>query len=276
MKLIRSKPNSERFLIVHHMEKIHPKHPVEDISKLIFEQLTEAERYVQAGRFEGQERVSAIHWGQHRATNDFAEYGNIVIAGLLFLRQPDYVALKRIALGARPEDETEITKQHVAQFRLGEHRQNLLQALCRIRVRKCKGAKCQAASAYIIAPANSGITSVIFDTFPGVSHIQSWGPEDAPAALTAVQAAALAYLRKWAKDLPHDPRIRCAPVFKALGYSDGSNFKRDVRLSPIFNEMLEEIGIKEDRSRKNATAWVIYDRDLVPEKSAKEYGFATA
>ncbi|SFV33991.1 hypothetical protein [Hyphomicrobium facile] len=261
VKLIQSKPG-ERFLILHYKAKDHPTHPVVDFREVVQEKLP-AEDHC---------RVRFLTWGKHRATNEFAEFENIVIFGLLNLRKSTLSALQRIGMGVRPED-GEVAS--IAEFRLGEHNHNLLQAMCRIRVRKAQGNRCPQASAYIIAHPSSGIGKLLPEVFPGIPKVEAWGKQaDREIALSPIQKKVYDHLHDWAKRDPGGQAIRYAKVMKAFGISDGSYFKRAVRLSAEFNAALEQIGIHEDRSRgKNTTAWSIFDRSLIPQPTFQDFGF---
>jgi len=261
VKLIRSKPE-ERFLVLHYKAKDHPTHPVVDFSEVIQEQLSTAE----------QERVRSLTWGKHRATNEFADFENIVVFGLLNFPRPTLAALQRIGMGVRPEDGVVAS---VADFRLGEHMHNLLQALCRIRVRKAQDGGCPPASAYLVAHPNSGIGKLLSEVFPGIAKVQPWGkPSETMPSLTPLQGQVLEHLRECALLHPEMFPVRFARVMEKVGVSDGSYLKRAVRLSPEFNAALEEIGIQEDRTRgRNATSWRIFDPSLVPEPTAEDFSF---
>ncbi|MDD2705992.1 MAG: hypothetical protein PHU07_11770 [Acidocella sp.] len=56
----------------------------------------------------------------------------------------------------------------------GEYAHNIVQALCRGRVRKLDGDQCQPMNAYIIAAPQTGIAKPLPATFPGCT-VQDWG-----------------------------------------------------------------------------------------------------
>jgi hypothetical protein len=45
-------------------------------------------------------RVKFLHWGNHHATNDYADVPNVILAGTLFYRPSYYEALTRLAADA--------------------------------------------------------------------------------------------------------------------------------------------------------------------------------
>lgn len=263
VKLVQSKP-SEQFLILHFKAKDHPTHPVVDFAGVVTEKLQDTQC----------DRVKFLTWGKHRATNEFADFENIVVFGLLNLPRATLAALQRIGMGIRPED-GEVAS--VADFRLGEHKHNLLQALCRIRVRKAQGAGCPPASAYIIAHPNSGIRSLLKDVFPGIGDVETWGKHSEDNhALTPLQTETLEYLRRCVVLKPECFPKRFSRVMRSVGVTDGSHFKRAVRSSIEFNTALDLIGIREDRSTScNATSWCIFDWDRLPQPIARDFDFST-
>ena len=87
--------------------------------------------------------VCIITWGQHMACNHYREFPNVILAGTLFMRESHDIALTHLAQGRametgfRPLDEIRATHD-------GELRHNILQALCRGRVRQLDGDRCGA------------------------------------------------------------------------------------------------------------------------------------
>jgi hypothetical protein len=82
---INSKPDKE-WLVVHHKDGIGIDF-VPELQKRITD---------------NPERVHCIHWGEHQATNDYADVPNVILAGTLFYRPGYYEALTRLAADKRP------------------------------------------------------------------------------------------------------------------------------------------------------------------------------
>ena len=120
-------------------------------------------------------RVQFITWGNHMASNAFAEVPNVVLAGTLFMRPSHYVATTHLAQGLQvaqglaPADD-------VRSVTIGEHANLVLQAICRGRVRKSDGARCQPMRAYVIASPRSGIRAALPAIFPGC-QVVTWRGE---------------------------------------------------------------------------------------------------
>ena len=117
-------------------------------------------------------KVRTVTWGNHMATNDYADVPNVILAGTLFMRPSFYTALTHLARdaslvpGLAAVDAIERTV-------VGEHANLVLQAICRGRVRKSDGSKCQPMSAYVIATSHSGIPDSLPTIFPGAT-IKAW------------------------------------------------------------------------------------------------------
>ena len=156
---ILTKP-TERWLVVVHK----PGGKVRDVDKAI-------RRYLPANIGEN---VATITWGSHMATNAHADVPNVILAGTLFMRDSFYTALtnmaqdRNVALGLANSAE-------VAETMKGEHANLVLQAICRGRVRKSNGNRCQPMTAYVIASPRSGIPKDLTTIFPGCSVVP-WNP----------------------------------------------------------------------------------------------------
>lgn len=119
--------------------------------------------------------VSFISWGQHMATNEYADVGNLILAGTLFMRKSHYVGLTHLSQD-RPTNPGFATPVEVMNTERGEHANLILQAVCRGSVRKSDGSKCHPMNAYIIAASQSGISEALPNIFPSCD-IRQWLPE---------------------------------------------------------------------------------------------------
>src|SRR5262249_3963458 len=140
------------------------------------------------------ENVSFLTWGNHSATNEFAEVPNIILAGTLFYPDSGYEALKRLASGRRAAD-GEVTADEMHETKLGEHAHLILQALCRGSLRKCDGEHCHKAEAWIIAAKASGIRGHLPRIFPGCV-VKTWRP--IPRGMEGLCASVFDYVKTWA------------------------------------------------------------------------------
>ncbi len=126
--------------------------------------------------------LAAITWGQHMATNAFADVPNVILAGTLFMRDSYYTALAHLAKRRHVKTGL-VSRPEVEMVMRGEHAHMILQALCRGRVRKSDGAKCLPMDAYVIASSKSRIGTDITRIFPGC-RVVPWRPvKKEPAGL---------------------------------------------------------------------------------------------
>jgi hypothetical protein len=189
------------------------------------------------------ERVSFLHWGIHRASNEFCDVPNIILAGTQFLPTSSYEGIGRAARGILPS-EGEITKELQRQIELGELGDRVLQAACRGVVRKALGDKCPPCNVYIIASAGSGLRELLPTIFPGCG-IETWEP--APPRLRGKPAKALKFMKEWFADHPGE-LLSVTLVMEAIDESSRANFNKNIRKHPAFKLNLGKEGICEERS----------------------------
>ncbi len=122
-------------------------------------------------------RVAVRTWGNHMATNEFRDYGNVILGGTLFMPNCHYLALTHLAQDRPPEAHGFADTEAVLRTTHGEHRNLILQAACRGRVRQSNGLYCLPMNLYIIAAPGSAIptTENIHTMFPGAA-IKRWAP----------------------------------------------------------------------------------------------------
>jgi hypothetical protein len=163
-----------------------------------------------------QERVSFLHWGIHRASNEFCDVPNIILAGTQFLPPSSYEGIGRAACGLLPS-EGEMTQERQHQIELGELADRVLQAACRGIVRKAVGDECPPCNVYIIASAGSGLRKLLPTIFPRCG-IETWEP--APPRLRGKPAKALKFMKEWFADHP-DKLLTVALVMEAIDEQPG-------------------------------------------------------
>lgn len=206
-----------------------------------------------------QENVSFITWGNHAATNAYADVPNIVLAGTLFYRGSFYEALKRLASG-RKATAGEVTKEEVRETELGEHAHLILQALCRGAVRRCDGEHCHPAEAWVIASVRSGIPDALPSIFPGCQVVR-WSP--IPRKLKGHALAVCAYLEAWATSARVGDVMPFRQIQRALGI-DARTFRDEVRrVTPLLVE-LGALGI-EEHGKRNMTGYRLVSRSAAVE-----------
>lgn len=234
---IKTKPN-ERWLVVLHKES----RKVGNIADAIRRQLPAVVA----------DNVATITWGQHMATNAYADVPNVILAGTLFMRESFYVALTHLAQD-RPIASGFIARDAVVRTMRGEHANLVLQAVCRGRVRKSDGAKCKAMSAFIIASPKSGIPNDIPSIFPGC-RVVDWNAKETAArgyqrAVAYIQSA-LASGETW---------VAQRTVAAALKM-DPRNFRKRVLRRPEFQAALAGLQLVTARGPKGAVGF----RPLLP------------
>jgi hypothetical protein len=183
------------------------------------------------------DNLRVITWGQHMATNEYADVPNVILAGTLFMRDSFYTALAHLAKDRNVAGGF-VTRTEVATIMRGEHAHLVLQALCRGRVRRSHGAKCLPMDAYLIASAKSGIAKDIIRIFPGC-RIVPWTPEK--KVLTGQIKSAVEYVRS-AIDTGQT-WISYRSIYKALG-TDRTNFRKWVLKKDDWKDAIAELGLE--------------------------------
>jgi hypothetical protein len=238
IETINSKP-SERWLVVCH-KAYH-----DDIKRDVLREL------------EGDPaRLSFIYWGIHRASNEFCDVSNIILAGTQFLPLSAYEGIARAARGLLPE-EGPITDEMQREIELGETADRVLQAACRGMVRKADGDKCPPCSVYIIARPGSGVRDLLPHIFPGC-QIEPWNP--GPPHLPKKARKAYDFIVRWTTDRP-DELLSVKDVMDNIGETNKANFNRDVRKCIGFKVALADARIS-PVLRGKAGRCVGFQRDI--------------
>jgi hypothetical protein len=184
------------------------------------------------------DRVSFIYWGIHRASNEFCDVRNIILAGTQFLPSSAYEGIARAARGLLPE-EGEITDEMQRDVELGETADRVLQAACRAVVRKAVGDKCPLCDVYIIARPHSGVRDQLGVVFPDCK-VMTWSP--GPPHMPKKARRACEFIVSWTAER-FDELLAVRAVMDHIGDTNKSNFNRDVRKCIGFALALEEAGI---------------------------------
>lgn len=193
------------------------------------------------------DRVRIIHWGIHRASNEYRDIPNVILAGTEFLPQSVYEAIGRAAADLDPKDGT-LTEAQERELALGEHQHRILQALCRASVRKAVGDSCAPCNAYIIASRRSGIGAVIPHIFPGC-NVEQWEP--VKGQLAGYVGSAVEFVLEWFDEHPGE-FLPFQVVMAAIDLKDASNFRKRVRLHFDFQQAMQEASIVEESDTGSA------------------------
>lgn len=225
VKTVMTKP-TEDWLVIHHKP-----------AKGVFDLQARLKRVLKPAVFS---KVKFISWGKHKATNEAEHIPNIILAGTLFLRPSQYAATKHAASGV-PVHVKRYSKQELETFQMGEHASDILQGLCRGKVRKSLGDTCPPCDAYVIAADRTGIPGALPHIFPDVKLVQ-WNP--LPPTLKRLQKRAFNVLDKWSKTAAPGDVFTFKELSQELNVTT-RQLKDDVRRSVSFNEALASIGLSE-------------------------------
>lgn len=194
--------------------------------------------------------VEFTHWGLHRATNQYRDIPNIILAGTQFLPASALEAQGRAASGLPPAEDGPLTDQQERELLIGDQSDIILQAVCRGSARgTVDGGTCSRSDVYLIAHPRHGIIEQLQDVFPEC-RIEEWTPVRRPA--TGKVAEALDYIDRWFADHP-DGELRFKEMYQSLGI-DRSNFHK-LRKHEDFLFGIAERGIEPDRPGGYARAF---------------------
>jgi hypothetical protein len=236
---IHSQSDNETWLIFHHKDiPLLRKDGVVDALKI--PELIKA-------RVRQPQRLSFAHWGgdDARATNEFRDVRNIVLAGTLFFDEPTYEALGRLSLGLQPTER--LPRGVLKQIKRGEHANLILQAVCRGAVRQSDGETCGQCDVYVIAANKHGIPEMLRDgsIFPG-AKAEEWMP--IKRKLTGKVKQAFDFVVTWTGQNPGE-FLEYSRVRERIGVRDKGNFSRTILDYPGFLEELDRLGIERVLSR---------------------------
>jgi hypothetical protein len=206
------------------------------------------------------DRVRFVQWGSHQASNEWCDVGNVILAGTLFLRPSQYLALTHMAQG-KPVETHAVSDEEVAATALGEHKHLLLQAIGRGRVRKLEGDRCPPMEAFVIADVRSGIPGCLSDVFPGCT-VRRWTP--IKVELTGKVREAVDYLDQvLAIGIPE---IAEANIRKAVGLPAG-NWSNRVGDQDSWRDALAARGVIREKAGRSYVLrlegpWIIAKPDV--------------
>jgi hypothetical protein len=188
-------------------------------------------------------RVSFIHWGIHRASNDFRDISNVVLAGTQFLSPSSYEGIGRAACGLRPAEGV-LEASLLRDLEQGELADVVLQAVCRGDARRAVNDRCPPCHVYIIARPASGVRGLLPDVFPGCV-IETWEP--GPRRLPRKVREAFDFIVRWFAEHP-DELLTIEATMSGIGEDDRSNFNKNIRKHTAFKQHIADAGIYEEWS----------------------------
>lgn len=198
-------------------------------------QISDLEKALKAGLPVGtRELVSVTTWGRHTGSNDWADVPNVILAGTLFYPDSHLTGLHHLCANL-PVEHGLASREDIERTTRGEHRHLILQAICRGRVRRSDGNRCQAMTAYVIASPRSGIPNELGSIFPGC-QVEAWSPVRVEAR--GKLGEAIDYLAKalsgerWA--------VTYSEVYTALKM-DRANFARSIAKTELWKAAIVDL-----------------------------------
>jgi hypothetical protein len=168
-ELISEGPGEESWLIIHPQDREGDPHSVtQELRAMV----------------PNPSRLSFLHWGNHHGTNDYRHIRRVVVLGLWRKPQSHYSAL-HIAAGGSLDSATD--GETLDAIRTGEHRHDLLQAICRASVREGDGSVCGDCTVYLV-DRQKDAPSILQQTFPGAS-VKPWHPASAEMPEAALRCS---------------------------------------------------------------------------------------
>jgi hypothetical protein len=119
------------------------------------------------------ERLHFVNWGRHNATNAYRHVRKVMVLSLWHLTDAAYTAHHIAASGRVPSQG--LDRETISRIAAGEHRHNLLQAICRANVRNGADGVCGDCEAYVIGKTGKDTKALLAETFPGAA-IKDWRP----------------------------------------------------------------------------------------------------
>ena len=190
-------------------------------------------------------RVAYTTWGQHCGVNDWCDRPNVILAGTLFYPNSHLTALHHLCADLPVEDGL-AGPELVRQTERGEHRHLLLQAICRGRVRRSDGSRCQPMTAYVIASPRSGLAGELPTVFPGCV-VEAWSP------LTEEATGKVREAIRYVQDAFAAGRaeVSYTEVYAALEIHK-VNFSARVTKVPAWKAAIDELGAEIVRGSRGA------------------------
>ena len=236
---INAKPDEQWLLIAHKPETIKGSNVEERVRALLTFDHQEVIRKANLGREHPIRRVEFTIWGNHTASNDYPEATHVILAGTLFYRVADIDAMAR-SLSNTPPAAGSISQETIEDITIGEHRHNLLQALCRGAVRFCVDGKCPPANAYVIAAEGTGIRGALSAIFPGC-RVSTWIETAKPVRKVD---EAIQFVTEFFTTHPHG-QLTFKSVREAIRVKNAPNFRKAIRKHRDLKRALTEQGIVE-------------------------------
>lgn len=228
---INNEPDRE-CLVIHHLpdDSRSKAGAIPDIPKALADLLTT------------KDKVYCRSWGLHKQTNQYKDLDKLVLAGLLYL--PQSVIEIRGRGSMRKQHDDDLSAKDYKAIEIGEWKNDILQAVGRICVRRCDCDQAPKADIYIIASNRSGatISDLLQETFPGCTVKRF----TLPGMAKEKWELALDYIKLfYTNPGAWEARLPISQVREAIGVRNASNYKRLVRDNPYLKKALKDALIEE-------------------------------
>nr|WP_087573325.1 hypothetical protein [Sphingomonas sp. CDS-1] len=183
------------------------------------------------------ERLHFVNWGRHNATNAYRHVRKVLVLSLWHMTDAAYTAHHIAASGRVPSQG--LDRETLSRVAAGEHRHNLLQAICRANVRNGADGVCGDCEAYVIGKAGKDTKALLAETFPGAA-IRDWRPFGAGELTGRSLDVAEEIRRLFAAG--GTERVRKIDIRKAVGFSSAPELAQ-VLARPAFKAWLVDEGL---------------------------------
>lgn len=182
------------------------------------------------------DRLNFVNWGRHNATNAYRHSRKVMVLSLWHMTEAAHTAHYIAATGQVPPQG--LDRETLSRITAGEHRHNLLQAICRANVRNGSDGFCGDCEAYVIGKAGKDMKALLAETFPGAT-IEDWQPHGAGELTGRSLEVAEEIRRRFAAG--GTERVRKADVRKAVGMVTAPELSQ-VLNRPVFKAWLASEG----------------------------------
>jgi hypothetical protein len=198
------------------------------------------------GQAENPETLHFLTWGLHSQTNAFESLDKLVLPGLY--RLPQRTIEVRTRGSNQLSNDDAVRAESLREIELGELKNDILQAVGRICIRRCirgENGEAQApqADVYVLASNRAGcsIPDLLRELFPGCKVKN----HPVPGAKLRKWEMALGALDQRTAGM-QEARIPHTQIMEDIGIKVRTNFTRDVRNDPGFRSGLRERNTQDD------------------------------
>ena len=182
-------------------------------------------------------RLHFVNWGRHNATNAYRHVRKVMVLSLWHMTDAAYTAHHIAATGSVPPQG--LDRETISRMAAGEHRHNLLQAICRANVRNGAEGVCGDCEAYVIGRVGKDTKRLLAETFPG-ADVKDWRPVADELTGRALEVAE-EIKRRFGTD--GTMRVRKIDIRMAVGFSTAPELAQ-VLTRPVFKAWMAAEGLE--------------------------------